>query len=209
MKARPPAPRRALEGQVLPPLREDLALPPAPLNIPLLARMKYRSEERQLEAYARLVEAKNALLDVLQRQRELLEAREISIVRIENLDKLREIERLKIDNRLTLLLKDAELEGLRKGVEIEELHVRLAEAKRRRAEIESPAPPAEKPTMGKRLATALENLREVDDVFKRQRAELIEAAGGEDNLTNDERQELERLEILRRTQVEKLHEDLL
>jgi len=171
--------------------------------------MKYRSEERQLQAYARLVEAKNALLDVLQRQRELLEAREISIVRIENLDKLREIERLKIDNRLTLLLKDAELEGLRKGVEIEELHVRLAEAKRRRAEIESPAPPAEKPTMGKRLATALENLREVDDVFKRQRAELIEAAGGEDNLTNDERQELERLEILRRTQVEKLHEDLL
>lgn len=208
MTTRPPAPR-VIQGQVLPPLREDLQLPPAPLSIPLLARMKYRSEERQLLAYTRLVEAKNALLGVLQRQRELLEAREMSIVRIENLDKLREIERLKIDNRLTLLLKDAELEGLRKGVEIEELHVRLAEAKRRRAEIENPTSPPEKQSMVKRLAGALENLREVDDVFKRQRAELLQAAGGEGNLTDDERQELERLEILRRTHVEKLHEDLI
>lgn len=209
MTDRPIVPRRAIRGQVLPPLREDLQLPPSPFDIPLLARMRYRSEQRQLQAYMSLVAAKNALLGVLQRQRELLEAREMSIVRIENLDKLRDIERLKIDNELALVLKDAELEGLQKSVEIEELHVRLAMAKRRRAEIENPTPLPEKQSVAKRLEGALGNLREIDDVFKQQRVDLIQAVGGEDNLSEHERQELEGLEVLRRTYVEKLYEDLL
>ena len=209
MNDRPPVPRRALRGEVLPPLREDLQLPPAPLRIPLLARMKYRSEERQIAAYTRLVAAKNELLSVLQQQRVLLEAREISLVRIENLESIRHIERRKIENELAILEQDAELQGLRRSVEIEELQVRLAEAKRRRGEIENPTPPAAKRSVAEQIDGALTELREVDELFSRRREELIKAAGGLDKLSEDERQTLERLEILRRTYVEKLNEDLL
>lgn len=209
MNNRPLTPRRALRGEVLPPLREDLQLPPAPLQIPLLARMKYRSEEKQIAAYTSLVAAKNELLSVLQKQRELLEAREVSLVRIENLDSIRDIERRKIENELAILEQDAELQGLRRSVEIEELQVRLAEAKRRRGEIENPVAPPAKRSVADQIEGALAELREVDDLFSRRRDELIKAAGGLDKLSEDERQTLERLEILRRTHVEKLNEDLL
>lgn len=206
---RPIVPRRPLQGQVLPPLREDLQLPPAPLRIPLLARMKYRSEERQIEAYTRLVAAKNLLLSVLDDQRLLLIAREISIERMDNLSSIREIERLKIRNELKLLEKDAELEELLRSVQIEELRVRLGQAKRLNAELENPTPPPPKRTVAEQIEEALVELREVDDLFNQRRDELIKAAGGVANLSEDERQTLERLEILRRTHVEKLHEDLL
>lgn len=200
-------------GKVLPPLHDHLPVPPAPLGIPLLARMQYRSEEAQVRAYNNLVDAKNGLLRALQQQRELLEAREISLVRFGRLDDLREIERLKIETQLGLLQRDAELENLRKSVEVEELQVRLADAKRRRAEIENPTAPPEPPakvSIAKKIDAIATQVDEIDEVLQARRAAALKRAGGDENrLTQTDRDELERIETARRVLAEKLYADLL
>lgn len=200
-------------GKVLPPLRDPLPVPSAPLGIPLLARMQYRSEEAQIRTYNRLVDAKNALLQALQQQRELLEAREISLERIGHLDDLREIERLKIETQLGLLRRDAELENLRKSVEIEELHVRLADAKRRRADIENPREqpePPPKPSIAKKLDAIATQVDEIDGVLQARREAALERVGGDESrLTQTDRDELDRIETARRVLAEKLYEDLI
>lgn len=211
MTDKPSVPVRV--GKVLPPLHDHLPVPPAPLGIPLLARMQSRSEEAQVRAYNNLVDAKNGLLRALQQQRELLEAREISLVRIGHLDDLREIERLKIGTQLGLLQRDAELQTLRKNVEIEELQVRLAEAKRRRAEIENPAAPPEpppKPSIAKRIDAIATQVDEIDGVLQARRTAALERVGGDENrLSQTDRDELERIETARRVLAEKLYADLL
>ncbi len=200
--------RRALSGQIVQPLRDDLQLPPAPFGVPLFATVKYRSQERQLKAYRSLVEAKSALLRALDEQRGLLVQREISITRLEHLDELREIERLKITNELASLKQEAEIHNLRKRVEIEELHARLADAKRRRRMMEDPKASPEEMSAPEKLTEALRQVQEIDEVLRGQRAKIIEAAGGEENLSAEERNRLDQIEVLRRTHVEKLYEDL-
>lgn len=213
---RPPAPPKVLSGQLLPAASDGPTLPTAPLGLGFIVRAVNASERQQWESYSRLAAAKNELLRLSTLQHDLVRslrhAKLASAAQLEHLPQIREMEALRITNELNALRRDSDLENLRKEVEVEGLQVQLAELRRRRQEIENPAPPppppAAKPTLAEQLTTELETIRSIDNLLMAQRQAVIDAAGGEDALTEDHRQELERIEILRRTHIEKLYEDM-
>ena len=104
---------------------------------------------------------------------------------------------------------EAEIRGLQLALEKERLQVQLVEIRLRRAQLEAPPVERSDPTAAEQVSAALERIRDMDAAFEAQRAKTIEAAGGEDALTDAQALELERIEILRRTQIEALYEDLL
>lgn len=214
---RPPAPPKVLSGQLLPPAADGPSLPTAPLGLGFIVRAANSSERKQWESYSRLAAAKNELLRLTTYQHDLIRslrhAKLVSAVQLEHLPQIREIEALRITNELNAFRRDSDLENLRKEVEVEGLQVQLAELRRRRKEIENPAapppPPPAKPTLAEQLTSELETIRSIDNLLMAQRQAVIDAAGGENALTEEHRQELERIEILRRTHIEKLYEDMI
>lgn len=212
MTTQPPSRRPPAVGQVLPPLRDPLPVPASPLGIPLFARMQYRSEAAQVVAYTQLVDAKNNLLRALDDQRDLLERREISLVRIERLDDLRDMERMKIQNERSRLQRNAAFEDLQMRAEMEELEVRLAEAKKRRALIEGGTPEVIRPTpptMAQKIEDVARQVDEIDSVLQARREDALKRAGGNpDQLSAKDREELERIDTLRRIVSENLYEGL-
>lgn len=214
---KPPAPVKAMSGQLLSPVTEGPNLPTAPLGLGFIVRAVNSSERKQWESYSRLAAAKNELLQLTAHQHDLIRslrhAKLASAVQLEHLPQIREIEALRITNELDALRRDSDLENLRKEVEVEGLQVQLAELRRRRKEIENPAqpppPPPPKPTLAEQLTAELDTIRSIDNLLTAQRQAVIDAAGGEDALTDEHRQELERIEILRRTHIEKLYEDMI
>jgi hypothetical protein len=214
---KPPALPKALSGQLLPPVSDGPNLPTAPLGLGFIVRAANASERKQLESYSRLAAAKHELLRLTAQQYDLItalrHAKLVSAVQLEHLPQIREIEALRITNQLNAFRRDSDLENLRKEVEVEGLQVQLAELRRRRKEIENPAapppPPPSKPTLAEQLTSELDTIRSIDNLLMAQRQAVIDAAGGEGALTEEHRQELERIEILRRTHIEKLYEDMI
>lgn len=205
----PPAP---LEGQVLPPVAVGVRTPTAPLGLGAMVIAQNWSERKQVESHQRLQDSRNELLRALVEQNRLLEAHGISVIRVKNLRNLQETEQLKIQNELEMMRQTNELASLRKRVEIENLHADLAAAKQRRQRIENPTappPPPPRKSVADNMAAKLAEIEDLDRVLKAQHDSFIRSKGGEENLTPEDRRSLDRLEITRRTTVEKLYADLL
>lgn len=186
----------------------------SPLAVPFLTEARNWSERRQLESYVKLYRVQNEMLGLLANQQaltdDLRKARQESLARLDSLESIREIETLRIRNQLEDLRTEADLRGLRVQLAKEELQVKLAEVRLRRLALESPSkePPPQQ-SAAERVASSLGRIREMDEAFRQQRDKFVEAAGGEANLSEGDRDELDRLEILRRTQIEKLYEEMV
>src|SRR4051794_17650050 len=83
-------------------------LPQGFLGVSLFARARYASEQKQFEAYTRLVSAKNALVRVLSEQRKLIEDFEYASERVRHLDDIRETARQDVRNRLATVRAQGE-----------------------------------------------------------------------------------------------------
>jgi hypothetical protein len=206
-------PEKSLSGEVLPPLK------PVPPQVPLVAPFGVGaftiasnwSQRRQIESYTRLAEAKNQFLRLYNEQCNLLIARGIAQEHLQNLPLILETERLKLRNQVARERMEAGISQLRMSVEIENLRAQLAEAKQRRQRIENPeAPPTPPPEKSdaEKLAEGFAHLNEIDAVMRAQRASFVASRGGEDKLSDEDRDLLDKLEVAHAVEIERLTQDI-
>lgn len=201
------AQKRVLHGELVPasPRSVSLApevshLPQGMLGIGLFARARYASEQKQFEAYSRLVYAKNDLIRALNEQQSLLVGYALEKERALNLDDLRATARQEIQNKLRNVRQEGELSGLL--FEAEKERLLLETARLRKARVDFGAPPAT-PAPNKKTSLADDfndvghEIEKIERAYEELRSELIKRAGGEQNLTEDQRTRLKQFELLR------------
>lgn len=199
--------RRVLQGELLPPtpravsLAPEVAhLPPGLLGMSLFARARYASEQKQFEAYTRLVSAKNGLLRELKEQQQLLVEFTVQAERAQNLDDLRDIERQKIRNELAAIRREGEISNLRHETEVERLQFERDRYRKARLDLNAPpASPRPKPkaTMAESFRDVGKEIEEVEQAFEELRTAAIREAGGEEHLSPAVRDRLRQFELLR------------
>lgn len=209
----------ASDERPLPQVRRDegmtpvnVRMPLAPFGVGAFAIARNWSERRQLESLTRLGSAKTELMRVCLEQRNLLVDLGIAAERLENIDAIRLGERLRIHNEVAQRQLEADISGLQASVKIENLKAELAEAKQRRERIENPGAPQPPPKVkseAEKLEEALAEINAMDSVLKAQRAVFVTARGGEENLSPEDRRDLERLDVARAVHIEKLYEEQL
>lgn len=201
--------RRVVEGELLPPTPRAVSLAPEVAHLPqgmlgisLFARARYASEQKQFEAYTRLVSAKNGLLRELQEQQRLLVEFAVQAERAQNLDDLRDIERQKIRNELAAIRREGEISNLRHETEVERLQFERDRYRKARMDLHpppsSPPPkPKPQPTMAESFRDVGKEIEEVERAFEELRTAAIREAGGEEHLSPAVRDRLRQFELLR------------
>lgn len=193
--------------EVLPPLSRSISSAPEVSNLPqgflgmtIFARARYASEQKQIEAYHRLVNAKNQLLVALTAQHVLALEYGIAAERLLNVDILRETARTEIRNQLNAMRNAGELAELGAAVEKERLQLELDRYRQQRAALNAPAISREaraKPSMADSFKQVGDDIEEIEQAYARLRAEIIGRVGGEANLTEEDEQRLGQFEMLR------------
>lgn len=166
---------------------------------------------------------------------ELHASREQALVQLENIESVREIEGLKIRTELNRLRIKAEMQQVRYGyekdkleaerrelrlraeaglpelrvaVEKKALELRLADlAREEEARVHPPEAPQPR-TPAEQIRGALGKIRDIGDAIHAERAALVEAAGGEEHLSDEMHDQLAQVDMLGRVLVEQLYEDL-
>lgn len=206
----------AINGELLPATPRTVSLSPEVTHLPqgafgmsLFARARYASERKQFEAYTQLVSAKNTLLRALAQQQDLIVEYGVAAERARNLDDLREIARLEIKSKLARIRGDAELGSLRFETEKERLLYERDRLRKAREALNAPPvepkPAAPKPTMAEEFEALSKEIEEIEGAYSRLRADIVNRAGGEANLTEEQRQRLGQFELLR----DKLLQDVM
>jgi hypothetical protein len=182
-------------------------LPQGFLGISLFARARYASEQKQFEAYTRLVCAKNVLLQMLTQQRGLMVEYAIQSERARNLGSIRETARLHVQTELEQARSS--LENVRIGREMNRFRFE-AESERLRYErdyqrkarealntIPTKPEPAPKQTVADRLRSVGTEIDDIERAYAELRDGLIAGSGGEENLSDEQRIRLDQFEVLR------------
>jgi hypothetical protein len=175
-------------------------LPQGLLGMAIFARARYASEQKQIEAYNRLVDAKNALIRSLNTQQALVVEYAIAAERIRNLDDIRETARLEVRNQLAGVRAAGELAALRVEVEKERLQLERDQYRQRREALNAPpaaSQPRSKATMADSFKQVGDDIEEIEQAYARLRAEVIGRAGSEENLSEEDRRRLQQFELLR------------
>jgi len=193
-----------LHGEVIPSGSHALRLGPNAWQLPqglvrgssFFATWRYANETRQLEAYNELVQAKNALLQVLHEQIRLTLEFEYVLERWRNVDVLREAARVEAQNQLALVRGQGELQALRIEDERQSLLLSIEQKKKARGDLGIPPAPQQGP---KTTAQMVEDVAaEVDEIMKaakRARDEWVNREGGEGNLNEDARRRLDEFDL--------------
>jgi hypothetical protein len=227
----PPA-RKVHQGEVLPPERmREPSLPslPAgsPFGIPMLARAKFEAHARAFRAYIDLRVAQRTLIEVdtsiVGAAQDRLAAEEHlarALQRQRHLDKILLADEAKLLAELDEVFESiagniADKQELREDHALERritranLEAEAFEAEARLERIRNP--PAAKSDPDENLSPAKRAAREIARVKQDNaelRAELIAAAGGEDNLTEDDRAHLDTLALSEENQIRLIMENL-
>lgn len=193
--------------EVLPPISRSVSSAPEVSNLPqgflgmaIFARARYASEQKQIEAYNRLVDAKNALIRSLNVQQSLAVEYAIAAERIRNLDDIREAARIETRNQLAGVRASGELAALRVDVEKERLQLERDQYRQRREALNTtPASsqPRTKATMADSFKQVGGDIEEIEQAYAKLRAEVIGRAGNEANLSEEDRRRLQQFEFLR------------
>lgn len=209
-------PTRVLSGQVLPPQPRAGHLPATRPGIPLLVEVRNWSERKQVESLVKLERARNELGGLLVAQYELVgalrKARERELAQLEHLPTIRAIEEHRVLDELDQLREATTARKLRAQIQKLDLERQLIEARRARdAAKRPPAPPAApvRVSTEDRIKTRLEEIDGIERVFRERQEAIVKSAGGEDNLTEDDRRRLDQLDVQLRTMLERLQEELL
>lgn len=188
------------QGEVLSPLSGQISsapdvsrLPQGAFGMAFFARARYASESKQIQAYETLVRAKSRLVEALTEQGRLLEGYALQAVRAQELDTLREIERLKIRAQRADLETATRIAQLRGQIEIEQLEQHLANLRKPSAA----SAPREKPGLADQFVDLGKEIDEIDRAHARLRADLVARAGGEAKLSDDDRHRLSKFDLLR------------
>lgn len=199
---------RAVSGEVLPPERRDVQLPPnTPAGIPFLAQAKYWAARRALESYTKALGAQTAAYRELEARERARQGFERSLVQTEHLGDLRRIEELKIIEELASLVEASEVREFRTRALKALTEADAIEAERRLAAVKNPPAPEPK---DKRSATEqagidIAQMRTDAQALKKT---LIECYGGEDKLTEEDRDLLEQVDVAIRNKIVERLENL-
>ena len=216
--------------EVLPPLRQSVSsvpdvsqLPTGMFGISLFARARYASEQKQFEAYTRLVRAKNELASALETQFDLAVSFARASGRASQLPTYVEIgksqaalelgliqeqlDELKSRRESATLLNEArkerrELENLAHQEAKELRQLRINQAKRANEEFLNPPappppppPPKASPTTADKIREVGQEIDEIERAFADERKRMIASAGGEANLSADAQRALGQFEV--------------
>jgi hypothetical protein len=199
-------PKRFSAPEILPPIPQSVSLAPEVTSLPqgflgmsLFARARYASEQKQFEAYTRLVSAKNALVRALTEQRILTVQYVEASEEVRNLDDVRERARLRMRAEMGALRQSADLAELRFETEKARLEYERDRYRKMRDDVNAPKERAtDRPK--KSMADAFKEVGgEIDQLiesFNEYRAERIRKAGGEENLTDEERRRFTQWELV-------------
>lgn len=213
----------AYRQEVLPALGHSVSSVPDVSQLPqglfgtaLFARARYASERKQIEAYSRLVRAKNELLGLLKTQFDLAISFAAASERASQMETYRQIGRTQadlelgqIEDQLATLRERRELTNL--AYEEQKLHsqMRIKRAEREleqlRAEPAPQPPPTSPLTTADKIREVGRQIDEVEHAYTQERERMIRAAGGDEKLSDDARRRLGQFEMVK----EKLLHDVL
>jgi hypothetical protein len=202
--------------EVLPPLRQTISSVPDVANLPpglfgtsLFARARYASEQKQIEAYTRLVHAKNELVRELETQFHMAVSFARASERAGQMETHKAIGRSQAELEWGLLEEQRreagnerrELDKLAFEEEKEVRLLRVEQAKRSREQfLAAPVPagaPKAPPTTADKLKSVGQEIDEIERAFADERERMIRAAGGEENLSDDESRRLGQFEMMK------------
>lgn len=200
-----------IQGQVLPPLPAH-RFPPAPLGIPLLALIKNSWDERQLDSYTAVEEAISRHLDVLRGQVELkgrlMETHARWEGRLSRIDKIRDIAAAEVDEELDTVQRRARLNAKREDLELARLEYELKAARKASDDLDKVPAASASRTTTEQLEAALGEVKEIETALDGYIAQLLERAGGEAELSEDERRHVDMVRMLKANKVADLYDRL-
>ncbi|MGO8754652.1 MAG: hypothetical protein ACLQHK_05420 [Gallionellaceae bacterium] len=199
---------RTVTGEVLPPERRDVQLPPnTPAGIPFLAQAKYWAARRALESYTKALAAQTGAFRELEaRERARLDF-ERSLVQVEHLDDLCRIEELEIIEKLASLVEASEVRKFRTRALKAQAEAEAIEAERRLEAVKNPSvsEPKNERSATERTGIDIVQMRTDAEALKKT---LIECYGGEDKLTEEDRDLLAQVDVAIRNKIVERLEDL-
>ena len=192
---------RTVTGEVIPAERRDVQLPPnTPAGIPFLAQAKYWAARRALESYTKALAAQTAAYRELEARERARLGFERSLVQAEHLGDLRRIEELKIVEELASLVEASEVREFRTRALKAQTEAEAIEAERRLEAVKNPTVPEPKNerSAAERAGIDIVQMRTDAEALKKT---LIECYGGEDKLTEEDRDLLSQVDVAIRNKI--------
>ncbi len=199
---------RVVTGEIVPRERSDVQLPPnTPAGIPFLAQAKYWAARRALESYTKALAAQTGAFRELEARERALQGFERSLVQSEHLDDLRRIEELKIVEELGSLVEASAVREFRTRALRALTEAEAIEAERRLEAIKNPSVPESKNerSAAERASIDIVQMRSDAEALKKT---LIESYGGEEKLTEEDRDLLAQVDVAVRNKVVERLENL-
>lgn len=199
---------RTVTGEVLPPERRDVQLPPnTPAGIPFLAQAKYWAARRALESYTKALGAQAAAYRELEARERARQGFERSLVQSEHLGDLRRIEELKIVEELASLVEASEVREFRTRALKALTEAEAIDAERRLEAVKNPPAPEHKNerSAAERAGIDIAEMRKDAEALKKI---LIDCYGGEDKLNEEDRDLLAQVDVAIRNKIVERLENL-
>lgn len=188
------------------PAGSERMLPPAPLGIPLLDRIRNASRAARHESYIELEEAINRRLVVLREQVRLqaglIEDNAYLSGRLSKRELIKERGALEVEEELGAMRHAARVRAMQQDLEMLQLEAQLTQARGGRSE------PTEEPRNqnATRLEAVFAEVQEMNQAFDDRIADIIRTAGGEDALTEEDHRHIDFLREMKTRSMAELYE---
>lgn len=188
---------RIIHGEVLPPESRGVAMPGGtPFGLAILGAARFNAIRRVIDQYERALRAKEAAILAEGAVANAIAHREVAREKLRHLDMLREEEAERIKHL-------AAVNKLRREVERMELEDQVAELKARRVTATAKQSAAAEPSSPKAapddFSAFMDDLRKLPGVVNAVAAakdQILKAAGGEENLSEAQRQVCEMFDAM-------------
>ena len=183
-----------VHGEVLPPeTRTGLRMPDGtPLGLGFLGAMRFDAIRRVLDSYERALRGAVAVRDAEAEHNNALARRAVSHEQLMNLDTIRAVERKRILAEAAHLDEEANINKLRRTVERLELEEKVIEREgrlqRAKAKRDCGAPEDQAGDDFTAFMSDLKRMPEMVKAVQEAKAQIIREAGGEDKLSEAQRQ---------------------
>jgi hypothetical protein len=185
-------------------------VPPAPLGIPMLARLRDDSRKRTIESYTSLQQTINEYLETLtvqvERKTTLMDAQLRAITRS---DSIHEIAQLEVAGEIDELRHRASARAKERELELARLDRELAQERKAIDAINNPPDVRQPPSAADHMSALMADVQEMDTAFTAHIADIIKEHGGsEDTLSEGARRHIDTVRMLQATKVAALYERL-
>ena len=199
---------RVVSGELVARERRDVQLPPnTPAGIPILAQAKYWAARRALESYTKALTAHTEAFTALEARERARQRFEVSLVQTEHLDDLRRIEELKVVEELASLVEASEMRDFRTRTLRAQAEAEAIEAERRLEAVKNPPTPEPKDERSKTERAGIDVTQMRIDAAALKKT-FIESCGGEDKMTQEDRDILDQIDVAVRNKMAERLENL-